>query len=130
MRPNFTARKSLWAAVTWKRVVFFWLIVPLIVMFIDMIKLKFTRFDFYDDKVVKYWGVLSKHERVSLFAGVLSVHLHRPFWGRIVKYGHLEVDVQGRWDFDLTYIKKPRNLQKYLDQCRVSPHNMSFIASS
>ena len=128
MRPNFTAKKSMCAAFNWKRIVFFIVLWPLVV--IDMIKLKFTRFEFYDDKVVKYWGVFGKHEQVSLFAGVLSVHLHRPFLGRIFKYGHLYVDVQGRWDFDLNFIKKPRNLEKYLDQCRVSPNNMSFIASS
>ena len=130
MRPNFTARKSMWAAVTWKRVLFFWLIVPLILMIAHMIRLKYTRFEFYDDKVVKHWGVFNKHEKIALFAGVLSVHVYRPLLGRIFKYGHFDVDVQGKWDFDLNYIKKPGHLKKYLDQCRVSPNNMSFIASS
>ena len=152
MRPNYTAKKSMWTAlfaigrkdkithrIRWEptklKIGLLFLIIPipfvLLWILFDMFRLQFYKIEFYDDKVVEYWGILGKHQYVCLFAGVLSVHVYRSLWGRFFNYGDLSIDAQGKWDFKHLYcMKNPRRLHKYLDQCRVLPRNMSFIASS
>ena len=63
--PNFVAKKSAWAAVTVLRVLFFWLIIPLIIMIVDIMIKKSERIEFYDDYIIQRSGVLSKKEKRS-----------------------------------------------------------------
>ena len=46
--PNYVAKRSAWLAVTPARVLFFWLIIPLIVMLVDIAIKKRDMLLFYD----------------------------------------------------------------------------------
>lgn len=124
VKPNYVATKSAWKAVTFWRVVLFWLIIPLIVMIVQIIVLKHERIEFYDDKIVVKSGVLSKNERKSIFAGVLSVSVNQSLWGRIFGYGDVIVDAMGKWDVNSEGIRNPKELERYLETKIV--HKSSF----
>ena len=106
------------------------LVVDLVFIICNIVMLKCTRIEFYNDRVIEYWGVFFKHKRISVFAGVLEVYLHQHFYERWLNFGSIDVDVQGRWDHRLNYIANPKQLVRYLDKCRVAPRNMSFISQS
>lgn len=115
MRPNYVATKSAWKAVSFLTIIFFWLIIPLIVMAIRIIILKNERVEFYDNYVIIRWGVLSKNERKSAFLGVNAVSIRQSLLGRMFNYGDVDVDMVGRWDVDLEGISYPAGLKHYLE---------------
>ena len=127
VKPNYVATKSAWKAVTFWRVVLFWLIIPLIVMIVQIIVLKHERIEFYDDKIVVKSGVLSKNERKSIFAGVLSVSVNQSLWGRIFGYGDVIVDAMGKWDVNSEGICNPKELERYLETRIVHKSSLTNI---
>lgn len=127
MSPEYVATKSAWGAVTFLRVVFFWLIIPLIVMICHIVILKHEKIEFYHNQIVVKSGVLSKKQRKSAFMGVLSVSTEQSLFGRIFKYGDVRVDVPGKWDVNTTGISDPQALANYLETRIVSNRDATTI---
>ncbi len=127
MKPNYVAKKSVWAAITPLCVLFFWLVIPLLVMIWRMIANSYKIMEFYDDKIIVRSGVLNKSENSCIFAGVLAVSVNQSLFGRIFNYGDLKIDVQGKWDIDTTGIKNPKALKEYLETRIASPANLNFF---
>ncbi len=119
-RPHIIARKSLLPAFKFWRILFFWLIIPLIMIIVDVVKLKHQYVEFYPTYVVKRRGVFNKTEEKCMFPKVLSCNVHRTFWGRVFNYGDIEIDAIGKWDVDLTNIKRPLYVRKYLENHFIS----------
>ncbi len=119
-RPHIIARKSLLPAFKLWRILLFWLIVPLIMIIVDVIKLKNQYVEFYDTYVIKRRGVFNKTEEKCMFPKVLSCNVYRSFWGRLFNYGDIQVDAIGKWDVDLTSIKRPLYVRKYLENHFIS----------
>lgn len=119
MKPNLVVKKSAWCGVTPLCVLFFWLIIPLVVMIWRIVVAKHHIVEFYDEHVVVKTGVLSKHERKTIFPSILSVSVYQSFWGRVCGYGSLSVDVVGKWDISLNGICDPNTVREYLES-RVS----------
>ena len=113
--PEYIAKKSAWQAVTLFRVLFFWLIVPLVMMIVDIVKLKHESIEFYDEYIIQKSGVIAKSERQSAFRGIISVSIDQSVHGRMFNYGDIFVDVIGKWDINTTGIADPRSLKTYLD---------------
>ena len=113
--PEYVAKKSAWKAVTLFRVLFFWLIVPLVMMIVDIVKLKHESIEFYDEFIIQKSGVIAKSERQSTFKGIISVSIDQSVHGRMFNYGDIFVDVIGKWDINTTGIADPKNLKTYLD---------------
>lgn len=113
--PNFVAKKSAWAAVTLLRVLFFWLIIPLIIMIIDIMVKKSERIEFYDDYIIQRSGVLSKKEKRSAMVGIMGVSVSQTFGQRIFGYGDVVVDVVGKWNINTNDIANPNALKEYLE---------------
>ena len=130
MKPEYVATKSAWGAVTFLRVVFFWLIIPLIVMICHIVILKNERIEFYQNQIVVKSGVLSKKQKKSTFMGVLSVSTEQSLFGRICKYGTVKVDVPGRWDVNTEYISNPQALADYLETRIVSGNNTTHVITN
>ena len=128
--PNYVASKTSWNAVTPLRILFFWLIIPLIVLIVDIIRLKKDKIEFYDRYVIEKSGLLSKREKKSTFAGIYSVSVEQSVWGRIFKYGDVKVDVVGRWDIDTYGISHPNELKKYLETKIVEPDNLQAVVAN
>ena len=112
---EYEAKKSAWSAITVWQILFFWLIIPLIVMAVKIVKIKSVRISFYKDRVIERSGILSKRERQSLFQGVLSVSVEQSFSGRLFGYGNVKINVFGKWDIDTHGIVRPEELKRYLE---------------
>ena len=114
MQPLYTAKKSGWAGVTPLCVIFFFLIIPLIIMIFRIIAAKHTRIEFYDDHICVKSGWFSDNERNMVFMGIVSVSSHQNMWGILFNYGDVIVDAVGQWDVSCDHIKNPKGLQNYL----------------
>ena len=115
MQPNYVARRSAWGAVTFFRILFFWLIIPLIVMIVDIIRRKVEKVEFYDDYVIVRKGILNTTESRSVFPGIIGLRVSQGLFGKIFGYGDVNVDVVSRWDVDLTQVCKPKELKRFLE---------------
>ncbi len=127
---KYQVKKSIWAAVTPLCLLFFWLVIPLIIMIFRMIRNANETIEFYDDKVIQKSGVLSKRETSNVFAGVLAVSVEQSIIGRILGYGNVHIDIQGKWDINTNGVKDPRALKAYLESRVVSAGGINFIAHS
>ena len=116
MKPNYVAKKSIVHALNFWLILFFWLVIPLIIQIVKIVKAANYRIEFYDEKVVVTSGVISTSERQSVFAGVYSVAVEQSLLGRIFSYGDIRIDCPGKWDIDTEGIKNPKELKKYLEQ--------------
>ncbi len=125
--PNYVARRSAWAGVTFLRVLFFFLIIPLIVMIFDIIIKKHDYIEFYDDYILQHSGWLSRREKRSIFAGVLSVSVNQSVWQRLCKYGDVHVDVTGKWDINTHDVANPDGLQRYLETRMVHSNKINHL---
>ena len=120
--PNYVATKTAWNAVTWFRILLFWLIIPLIIMIVDIIRNKKYKIEFYDNYIIQKSGILNTKEKKSVFAGVCSVSVSQSIWGRICNYGDVKVDVVGqRWSIDTCGISRPNALKEYIDSKIIEP---------
>ena len=115
MKPNYVAKKSVTAVLSFWLIVFFWLVIPLIIQIARILSAKCYSIEFYDNKIVVKSGVLSKQENQSVFGGVYSVSISQSFFGRIFNYGSVRVDCPGKWDVGTENIKDPSALKKYLE---------------
>ena len=125
--PNYIASKTAWNAKTPLRVLLFWLIIPLIILIVDIIRNKKDKIEFYDKYVIERSGILSKKEKKSTFAGVYSVSVDQSVWGRIFNYGNVKIDVVGRWDVNTYGIARPNELKKYLESKIVEPDSLKSV---
>lgn len=114
-KADYIAKKSAWKAVTLFRILFAWLVIPLIIMIADIIKLKHQTIEFYDNYIIQKSGVIAKSERKSAFMGVVSVSVNQSIRGRIFNYGDISVDAVGKWDINTRGIANPESLKRYLN---------------
>ena len=122
MQPSFIAKKSAVPYVKWWEILFFWLIVPLIIMIVDILKAKHYSLEFYPGIAVIKKGVLAKSEEKFVLPGVLEISVHQSILGRIFNYGSLKIDAVGKWDIDTENISKPKELKKYIEEKLVNPN--------
>ena len=130
MKPNYVAKKSIWSAITFWRVLLFWLIIPLIVMIIGIIAAKKETIEFYDEKVILKKGIIARSEKQTIFSGVLAVSVEQSVLGRMFNYGNVRIDVQGKWDIDTTMVSNPHGLKEYLENKAVSANSINYIERS
>ena len=127
MKPNFVAKKTAWGGVTPLCVLFFWLVIPLIVMIWRIVRIKNEVTEFYDGYVIVKSGVLAKNERKTVLPSILSVSIRQTFWGRIFGYGDISVDVVGKWDINLYGVCDPKALKSYLEDRVASAKDIKSV---
>lgn len=115
MKPNYVVKKSIAASISIWNILFCWLIIPLIVQIVRIVKAANYRIEFYDNKIVTKSGVLSKNEKQTAFSGVVAVSINQPLMGRIFNYGNVKVDVFGKWDVNTEKVKDPKGLKEFLE---------------
>ena len=113
-RPNFVAKKSTFSVLNVWLILFFWLIIPLIIQIVRIVIAKHYVIEFYNQRIVVKSGVIAKHEKQTVFAGVYSVTVSQSLVARIFGYGNITVDCPGKWDIDTVGIKDPMRLKRYL----------------
>lgn len=115
VKPNYVMKKSAWSVIRPWHLIFFFLIVPLIIMIVKIINVKDDKILFYNNKVVQQSGVFSKYERTNILTRVLSVTVKQTFWGRLFNYGTVKVDVVGEWDINMSGVKDPMGAKAFLE---------------
>lgn len=115
----YVARKSALQAFTgWTvllTILLFWLIVPIVVLVFKIITVKHEYLEFHQNKVIVHKGWLSRHEKEIALVGINAINVDQTFFGRIFKYGNINIDVIGKHDIVFDHIKKPYELKKFLE---------------
>lgn len=124
---QYKVSKSAWEAITPLRVLFFWLIIPLIIMIVKAVQNHYDTIEFYEDKIVHKTGVLVKNENERVFPGVLGISVRQSLWGRIFNYGDVIVNAKGKWDITTTFIKDPYGLKKYLQSRTINSKDLNLV---
>ena len=120
---EFVVRKSVWSVISFWRILICILIIPLFVLIIRILAVKKEVITFYQDRIVVEKGLLSKKQKSFAFAGVYSVSINKTLWGRMFKYGHVDIDFVGKNDIVTDYVKNPDELVKYLNTKIVKKEN-------
>ena len=128
MEPLYVAKKSKLCSFSLLRILFCWLIVPIIFIIIDMLKTNVEKVEFYDKKVTERNGLISKGEKETTFKGVVSVTVQQSFWGRIFNFGDVHIDLVGKNNLYLEKIANPYDLKKFLETKIIDDSQTTMIA--
>ena len=128
MEPLYVAKKSKLCSFSLLRILFCWLIVPIIFIIIDMLKTNVEKVEFYDKKVTERNGLISKDEKETTFKGVVSVTVKQSFWGRIFNFGDVHIDLVGKNNLYLEKIANPYDLKKFLETKIIDDSQTTMIA--
>ncbi len=125
MKPQYIAKKSAWAGVSIWCILFFFLVIPVIVMVLSIITVKKYSLEFYEDKIIIKSGWLNKKKKQMVFMGVTAVSVEKSLLGSIFGYGNVIIDCVGNnWDINFTeHIKDPDALESYLQTRIVAATN-------
>ena len=115
MKVNYVAKKAVITSITLLRVIFFWLIIPLIIMIVSAIQKANHKYEFYDKCIIERYGILSKNERKMAFSGIVAISVKCSLFGRIFGYGDVYIDVVGKNNLILDGVKKPFKLKEYIE---------------
>lgn len=115
MTPNYVAKKSVISSLNIFLILFAWLIIPAIIQLVRILDTLCYTIEFYNEKVVRKSGVLTRREKQTVFGGVYAVSITKTVVGRIFGYGNVKIDCPGRWDIDTSCIKNPEGLRDYLE---------------
>ena len=128
MKPNYVATKSIAAVLSFWKILSCIFIIPIFFLIFRIIEIKKYRIEFYDDKIITYSGFINTNKKQSVFMGVTSTSIEQTLFGNIFNYGNVTVDCVGKWDIDTTYIKKPQELEAYLQTKIIhTPQTNQFI---
>lgn len=123
MKPEYVAKKSGWAAVSFLWILSCIFVLPAIILAFRIIAAKHYEIEFYQDKIIIKSGWLTKKKTQMVFMGVTSTSTEQTLWGNLFNYGTVIVDCVGKWDVNnTTYIKDPAKLEEYL-QTRIVKAN-------
>ena len=101
--------------------------IPTSIIVCKIVVLRSQRVEFYDSFVIKRRGVFNKIEEKCMFPKILSCNIYRSFKGRVFNYGDIKIDAIGKWDVDLTNIKRPLFVRKYLENHFISPKEIKAM---
>ena len=128
MEPLYVAKKSKLCSFSILRILFCWLIIPIILIIIDILKTNVEKVEFFDKKVTERNGLISKNEKETTFKGVVSVNVQQSFWGRLFNFGDVYVDLVGKNNLHLEKIAKPYELKKFLETKIIDDSQTTIIA--
>lgn len=128
MEPLYIAKKSKLCSFSLLRILFCWLIIPIILIIVDILKTNVEKVEFFDKKVTERNGLISKNEKETTFKGVVSVNVQQSFLGRIFNFGEVYVDLVGKNNLHLEKIAKPYELKKFLETKIVDDFQTTIIA--
>lgn len=120
-------RKSVWSEMTLLKVLFCWLIVPVLVAVIvaKNYKVEITPKTL---KVTK--GVFSKSTKEYAVAGITEINVDRTFGGRLFRYGSINVSLAGSRNVTLESVLHPEEVKKYLEQMLLKTSDVTHILAN
>ena len=105
-------RKSVWAEMTFLKVLFFWLIIPVIVAIVCA---KHYRVKIMDKTITVNQGVFSKSNAEYAVAGITQITVTKSFWGGICNYGTVSISLAGNKRVTLEGIIKPYDVKAFIE---------------
>ena len=129
MKPEYVVKKSVPAVLSFWKILFFFLIVPLVIQIVMILQARAYAVEFYADKVIIKSGIINKSERQMAFAGVRSVSVSQSLFGRMFNYGNVYIDCVGPWDVNTEKIIDPKGLKSYLES-KISTQNVQEVYRS
>jgi membrane protein YdbS with pleckstrin-like domain len=105
------------------------LFIPFIIQIVMIIEIRHDKIEFYDNRIVQKHGIITIHEKQSIFAGVYSVTVSQTLLGRIFNFGMIKVDCPGEWDIDTACISHPQRLKRYLEK-RITVRGFARVISN
>ncbi|MBQ8425000.1 MAG: PH domain-containing protein [Clostridia bacterium] len=123
METLYTVKKSIVPSFTILRILFFWLIIPVIFIICDILKYAKETVEIYDTCIKEKTGILSRNEKQITFAGVVSVSVNQSLFGRIFNYGTVTIDIVGKDNIYIESAKNPFELKKFLESKFIDSKN-------
>jgi len=125
MESLYTVKKSIVPSFSFLRILFFWLIIPCILIIIDIIKFSKEKVEIYEKHIIEKTGILSKNEKQTTFAGIVSVSVNQTLFGRMFNYGNVTIDIVGKGGIYIEGAKNPFELKKFLESKFIDTNNIT-----
>lgn len=125
MEALYTVKKSIVPSFSILRILFFWLIIPSILIIYDIIKYAKETVEIYEKHIIEKTGILSKNEKQITFAGVVSVSVNQSLFGRMFNYGNVTINIVGKDNLYIEGAKNPFELKKFLESKFIDSNNSS-----
>lgn len=113
MNEMMEVKRSVWAEMTFLKVILFWLIIPIIVAIVVaknyVVKISKTT-------ILVESGVFNKNKEEYAVAGITNISVSQSFWGRICNYGTLDISLAGNKRVSLMGIKGPNEVKLFLNE--------------
>ena len=106
-------RRSIWAEMTFLKILFCWLIIPVVVA---VVVAKSYTVTITDKKIIVKSGVFNKRTSEYAVAGITSMTVNQPFFGGIFKYGTLAISLAGNRSVYLENIVDPQSAKSFLNK--------------
>ena len=117
-------KKSFWAELTFLKILFFWLILPIIWALLVSHNYSVTA----DTKSITVKeGVFNISTTQYALPGITQVNVYRPFFGRIFKYGTVTITLAGDKELTLKGIKEPDKLKEYIQSILYKTSNSDHV---
>lgn len=105
-------KRSTWAEMTFLKVIFFWLIIPIIVAAV-VAKHYVVRIS--DRKITVKSGVFSSHNSEYAMAGITQINVSKSFWGGICNYGTVSISLAGNRTVTLEGVCDPYGVKSFIE---------------
>ena len=115
---------SFWAEMTLLKVLFFWLIIPVI---IAVVVAKSYSVSISDKTIEIETGVLNKKNSKYAIAGITETTVNQPFFGRIFNYGDVCISLAGDKQVYLKNIVSPNDVKTFIDEKLLKTADSSHI---
>lgn len=97
-----------------------WTIIYPLYFIVKLVQAKYTRYIFYQDRVVMKKGVIQKDSKTIVLTQIIGVSVDTTASGSIFGYGTVHINLVGKGDITLSNIKDPHGLCTYLES-RIKP---------
>ena len=105
-------RRSVWAELTFFRIILCWLIIPIVVAVVVAIN---YRVSITEKSINVKSGVFSVSKHEYAVAGITEINIYQSFFGRIFNYGTLNISLAGNKNVSLREIIAPNNVKEFIE---------------
>lgn len=105
-------RRSVWAELTFLKIILFWLIIPIIVAVVVALH---YRVSITEKSITIRNGVFSVSKHEYAVAGITEINVYQSFFGRIFNYGTVNIALAGNKQVSLSEIIDPNKVKEFIE---------------
>ena len=94
-------------------------VICFIVAAILIIYVKTYRYEFYEDRIIEKYGLISRWEKQTPMTPIIGVYMEQSFWGRIFDYATITLEKIGtaRWsNFEMYRVSEASAVKECLEE--------------